>query len=135
MRTRLALVLAAAAFAVAVPAHASTPIGGTPYCATALANAGESDSSSCTTQGPAPVACRGCGVRRTVDVVVATGAVAATLTCDGAVVYGPVPVAGPAGHAEFGVWGGYDCALRLTSTQAGTSAVGTSSGSYVVDVE
>lgn len=128
MRTRI--VLAATLFAAAaatIPAHASAML--TPYCATNLHNAAAGASASCSTQGPPPVECSSCGVRRTVDIVVATGSVDATLLCDGTTYR--THVDGP-GKGEIGIWGGLNCTATLTATADGTSAAATSTASYVI---
>lgn len=130
MRPRLALaaVLFTAMMAAAVPAHASSPVV-SPDCATALHDAAAGTSASCGTQGPPPVECNGCGVRRTVDVVVTTGAVDATLVCDGLTYR--THVDGP-GTGSTGTWGGLNCTLTLTATADGTIAAATSTASYVI---
>ena len=117
-----------AATAVAVPAHAASAVL-SPDCATALHNAAAGTSSSCATQGPPPVACNGCGVRRSVEVVVTTGSVDATLVCDG-LTYA-THVDGP-GTGSTGAWGGQNCMLTLTATADGTTAAATSTASYVI---
>ena len=135
MRRRL--VLAAALFAatavplfVALPAQATAPaVVLAPDCATALHNAAFGTSSSCSTQGPPPVACYGCGVRRSVEVVVTTGSVDASLLCDG-LTYA-THVDGP-GTGSTGAWGGQNCTLTLTATADGTTAAATSTASYVI---
>ena len=130
MRTRLALAAATlfAPIAAALPAHASAAL--TPYCATTLPNAATGVSSSCATQGPPPVACMGCGVRRTVNVVVAKGAADVKLVCDGYAY--STHVDGP-GTGSLGVWGGQNCVATLTATADGTSAAATSTASYVIE--
>jgi len=135
MRPRLAsLAVPAAALlaatVTALPAHATAV--GSPDCATALKNAAIGVSSSCSTQGPPGVACRGCGVRRTVDVVVATGRADATLVCDG-LTYS-THVDGP-GTGSIGIWGGQNCTATLTATADGTNAVATSTASYVIEID
>ena len=132
MRRRLAApaALAAGLFAAAVaavPAHASAVLS--PDCATTLRNAAAGMSSSCTTQGPPPVECNGCGVRRSVEVVVATGRADATLVCDGLTYR--THVDGP-GTGSTGAWGGQNCTLTLTATANGTIAAATSTASYVI---
>ena len=130
MRSRLALaaVLFTAVAMAAVPAQASSAVG-SPDCATTLQNAAGGTSSSCGTQGPPPVACSGCGVRRTVDVVVTAGGVDATLVCDGLTYR--THVDGP-GKGSTGAWGGLNCTLTLTATVDGTIAAATSTASYVI---
>ena len=131
MRPRF--VIAATLFAAAaatVPAHASAVL--TPYCATSLHNAATGASATCFTQGPPPVECSSCGVRRTVDIVVATGAVDATLVCDG-LTY-KTHVDGP-GTGSVGTWGGQNCSATLTATADGTTAAATSTASYEIIVE
>ena len=132
MRPRLALATVSAslfaAIATAVPAHAASAVL-TPDCATALHDAAAGVSSSCSTQGPPPVECMGCGVRRTVNIVVATGRVDATLLCDG-LTYA-THVDGP-GTGTIGVWGGQNCTATLTATADGTIAAATSTASYVI---
>lgn len=118
-----------AATAAAVPSYASSPVGGLPDCATTLQNAAAGVSSSCGTQGPPPVECSGCGVRRTVDVAVTKGSADATLICDG-LTYS-THVEGP-GTGTVGAWGGLKCTLTLTSTADGTVAAATSTASYVL---
>src|SRR4051812_29725929 len=119
MRPRLALAAVLfAATAAAVPAHAATVSSPpatmlSPDCATTLQNAAAGISSSCTTQGPPAVACNGCGVRRSVEVVVAAGRADATLVCDG-LTYA-THVDGP-GTGSTGAWGGQNCTLTLTAT-------------------
>jgi hypothetical protein len=128
MRPRLALAaVLVAGSAAAIPAHASSLLS--PYCATTLHNAAVGVSSSCATQGPPPVECAGCGVRRTVDIVVTKGAVDASLLCDG-LTY-TTHVDGP-GKGEIGAWGGINCVATITSTADGTIAVATSTASYVI---
>ena len=133
MRPRLARAAALlatslfAATAAAVPSYASSAIS-SPDCATALQNAAAGISSSCSTQGPPPVACNGCGVRRSVEVVVAKGSADATLVCDG-LTYA-THVEGP-GTGSTGAWGGQNCTLTLTATSDGTIAAATSTASYV----
>ena len=133
MRPRLALAAALfaaalfAATATAVPSYASSVLS--PDCATTLQNAAAGVSSSCATQGPPPVACNGCGVRRSVEVVVAKGSAVATLVCDG-LTY-TTRVDGP-GTGSTGAWGGQNCTLTLTATADGTIAAATSSASYVI---
>ena len=136
---RLALLFAAvfaallASTVVAAPSYAATsPVGGLPDCATALTGGAAGASSSCSTQGPPPVACNSCGVFRTVDVVVTVGAADATLVCDGRSY--ATHVAGP-GTGTIGIWGGLSCTLRLTATADGTVAAATSTASYVVSSE
>ena len=134
MRPRLtvAAALSAAALfaatAAAVPSYASSVLS--PDCATTLQNAAAGISSSCATQGPPAVACNGCGVRRSVEVVVATGRADATLVCDG-LTYA-THVDGP-GTGSTGAWGGQNCTLTLTATADGTVAAATSTASYVID--
>ena len=128
MRPRLALAAALfAATAAAVPSHAASTAS--PDCATTLQNAAAGISSSCTTQGPPPVACNGCGVRRSVEVAVTTGRADATLVCDG-LTYA-THVDGP-GTGSTGAWGGQNCTLTLTATADGTIAAATSTASYVI---
>ena len=136
MRRRLALAAALfaataapllVATATAVPAHAAAVVL-SPDCATTLRNAAFGTSSSCATQGPPPVACNGCGVRRTVNVAVTTGGVDATLVCDG--LSYATHVDGP-GTGSIGTWGGINCTLTLTATADGTTAAATSTASYV----
>ena len=122
-------VAAVPAQASAVVAPAQTSPVGAPDCATALRNVATGVSSSCSTQGPPPVACVGCGVRRTVQVVVATGKADATLVCDG-LTY-TTHVDGP-GTGSTGAWGGQSCTLTLTATADGTIAAATSTASYVI---
>jgi len=132
MRPRLALaaVLVAASAAAIPSAHAANSLL-TPYCATNLHNAAAGASASCATQGPPPVECVNCGVVRTVDIVVAKGAVDATLFCDNGLINTTTHVDGP-GRGQISVWGGYNCTTTLTATADGTTAVATSTGSYVV---
>ena len=129
--TRARLAVAASLFTAltmaAVPAHASSAVV-SPDCATTLADVASGMSSSCGTQGPPPVACNGCGVRRTVDVVVTAGSVDATLLCDGLTYR--THVDGP-GTGSTGAWGGLNCTLTLTATADGTVAAATSTASYV----
>lgn len=125
-RLTLAAVLSAGA-AAAIPSHASAVLS--PDCATALHNAATGVSASCSTQGPPPVECDGCGVQRTVDIVVAKGSVDATLVCDG-LTYS-THVDGP-GKGSIGIWGGINCTATLTATADGTSAAATSTASYVI---
>jgi hypothetical protein len=132
MRSRLALVAAlfTALFAAtpAVPSYAATALG-SPDCAATLQNAAAGISSSCATQGPPPVACNSCGVRRSVEVAVTTGRADATLVCDG-LTYA-THVDGP-GTGSTGAWGGQNCTLTLTATADGTIATATSTASYVI---
>ena len=129
MRPRLALAAATffAASAAAVPAHASSVLS--PDCATTLQNAAAGVASSCSTQGPPGVACNGCGVWRSVEVVVTKGSADARLVCDG-LTYS-THVDGP-GTGATGTWGGQNCTLTLMSTADGTIAAGTSTASYVI---
>ena len=133
MRRLLALAAAlfAAVFAVtavAAPSYASSAIS-SPDCATTLQNAAVGVSSSCSTQGPPPVECMGCGVRRTVDIVVTKGSADAKLVCDGWPT--TTHVDGP-GTGTIGVWGGQNCTLTLTAAADGTIAAATSTASYVI---
>ena len=129
MRTRLALAAVLfGATAAAVPSFASTAITG-PDCATNLHDAAAGTSASCSTQGPPPVECVNCGVRRTVDIVVTKGSVDATLLCDGATY--TTHVDGP-GKGQIGIWGGLNCTATLTATADGTIAAATSTGSYEI---
>jgi hypothetical protein len=114
------------ATATAVPANASAVLS--PDCATTLQNVAAGVSSSCATQGPPPVECMGCGVRRTVNVVVTKGSADVKLVCDG-LTYS-THVDGP-GTGTTGAWGGLNCTLTLTATADGTIAAGTSTASYV----
>lgn len=133
---RLATLLAAlfaallATAATAVPSYAATTTSAAllPYCATALPGSPSGASSSCATQGPAAVACMGCGVRRTVDIVVTAGRVDAKLVCDG-LTYS-THVDGP-GTGTIGAWGGQNCTATLTAAADGTVAAATSTASYV----
>jgi len=127
MRSRLALAatLVAPAF-IAVPVHAQSIAS--PYCATTLHNAAVGVSSSCATQGPPPVACNGCGVRRTVNVVVTKGGTDVTLLCDGLAYRTHVDAPNT---GSVGAWGGLNCTTTLTSTADGTIAAATSTASYV----
>ena len=127
----LASALLAAVFAVtalAAPSYASSAIS-SPDCTTTLANAAAGASSSCGTQGPPPVECMGCGVRRTVDIAVAKGSADVKLICDGWPT--TTHVDGP-GTGTIGVWGGQNCVLTLTATADGTIAAATSTASYVI---
>ena len=129
MRARFALAAALLAAPVAaLPSHAS-PVTLTPDCATTLHNAATGVSSSCSTQGPPPVACNSCGVRRTVNIVVTKGGVDATLVCDG-LTYA-THVDGPE-TGSIGAWGGLNCTATLTATADGTVAAATSTASYVI---
>ena len=132
LATLLVAVLAAlfASTLVAAPSYASSPVSAAllPDCATALPAGAAGASSSCATQGPPGVACMGCGVRRTVDVVVTAGRADATLLCDGRAT--AIHVDGP-GTGTFGIWGGQNCTLTLTATADGTIAAATSTASYV----
>lgn len=129
MRPRLALAAAGlfASAAVSIPAHASATL--LPDCATNLHNAAAGESASCSTQGPPPVECSSCGVRRTVDIVVTKGAVDASLLCDGYTYR--THVDGP-GTGSIGIWGGLNCTATLTATVDGTIAAATSTASYVI---
>jgi hypothetical protein len=120
-----------ASTAAAVPSYASSPVSPAllPDCATALPGAAAGVSSSCATQGPPPVACNGCGVRRAVQVVVTAGRADVRLVCDG-LTYA-THVDGP-GTGSTGAWGGQNCTLTLTATADGTIATATSTASYVV---
>lgn len=130
MRARFVLTTTLfAAVGPAIPSQAAAPPTVSPDCATTLANAAAGASSSCTTQGPPPVECSTCGVRRTVDIVVATGSVDATLICDGFSY--STHVDGP-GTGTIGIWGGQNCTATLTATADGTSAAATSTASYVI---
>lgn len=133
MRPRLALAaVLLAGTAVSLPAHASNPVSSatlTPYCATNLHNANTGASASCSTQGPPPVECSSCGVRRTVDIVVAKGGVDAALVCDGSTYRTHVDAPNT---GQIGIWGGLNCTATLTATVDGTTAVATSTASYVI---
>ncbi|HEX8003425.1 MAG TPA: hypothetical protein VF519_12095 [Mycobacteriales bacterium] len=127
MRALLAPALLAVAAALpAAPAGAAAPP--VPTCATFLAAAASGASSSCYTEGLPPMGNNSFGAYRTVYVVVAGGAVQATLSCSGG---GPSGSATVTSTASFGGWGGGVCTLTLTALQAGTSAVATSIGTYV----
>jgi hypothetical protein len=132
MRPRLALpatvfvATLVAMSAAALPAQASSVVI-SPDCATSLQNAAAGTAASCSTQGPPPVECNGCGVRRTVDVVVVTGRVDATLVCDG--LSSTTHVDGP-GTGSIGTWGGQNCTLTIAATADGTTATATSTASY-----
>jgi hypothetical protein len=134
MRPRSAIaasLFAAALFggaAAAAPSYASSVLA-SPDCATSLQNAATGVSSSCSTQGPPPVECSTCGVRRSVEVVVTKGSADATLVCDG-LTYS-TQVDGP-GTGETGAWGGQHCTLTLTATADGTIAAATSTASYEI---
>lgn len=134
MRSRLAVaaaLFAGSLFAVtaaATPSYASSAIS-SPDCATTLQNAAAGISSSCSTQGPPPVACNGCGVRRSIEVVVTKGSADVKLVCDG-LTYS-THVDGP-GTGTTGAWGGLNCTLTLTATADGTIAAATSTASYVI---
>ena len=132
MRSRLALAAALfAGIATAAPSHAAIWL---PYCTARLANADAGASGGCHTEGPPPLGCYPCGVRRTVDITVATGGLDATLTCDG-YVYGPVHVDtvayGGTGRGQIAIWGGQSCDVRLVATVNGTTASAVSYYSYV----
>jgi hypothetical protein len=129
MRLRLALVLAAAAAVPALPASAAIY----PVCATKLVNADNGVIASCPTKGPGPLGNRNVYVTRTMTVEVATGSVNATLACDGAT-FGPYTV--DAGHtATRTIDGGNNCTVSLTSLADGTSATGTSTFSFVINID
>lgn len=125
-RLLVAGAVAVAAAATALPAAAAIQ----PWCATRLVDAAAGTSAYCATQGPQPLGNRNVGVYRTVTVEVASGGVDATLACDG-LPPRTVPVSGPQ-PVQFGQWGGYSCTLTLTSVIAHTSAVATSTYSYVI---
>ena len=110
----------------AAVASAASPVI-SPDCVATLQNAASGISSSCSTQGPPPVECNGCGVRRSVEVVVTTGRADAKLVCDG-LTYS-THVDGP-GTGSTGAWGGQNCTLTLTATADGTVAAATSTASY-----
>ena len=134
MRPRHALAAALlAATAAVVPynaavAYAASPVM-SPDCVATLQNAASGISSSCSTQGPPPVACNGCGVRRSVEVVVTTGRADATLVCDG-LTYA-THVDGP-GTGSTGAWGGQNCTLTLTAMPTAPSAAAASASGWVV---
>jgi hypothetical protein len=129
MRLRLALVLAAAAAVPALPAHAAIY----PVCATKLVNATTGTVASCPTKGPGPLGNRNVYVTRTMTVEVATGSVDATLTCDG-YTFGPYTVA--AGETKVRtIAGGNSCTVSLTALAEGTSATGTSTFSFVINID
>jgi hypothetical protein len=132
-RHLLALTVVAAAVAPALPASATTPIGGLPYCATALVNGGNGSAVNCPTLGPPPLGNRNVGVYRTMRVAVATGSAAATLSCDGTTL-GPYDVT-PTTPLETGGWGGQVCNARVVATTDGTTAVVTSTYSYVINLD
>jgi hypothetical protein len=125
-RLLVAVATLVAAAATALPASAAIY----PVCATRLVDAAAGITASCPTQGPQPLGNRNVGVWRTVTVEVASGGVDATLACDG-LPPRTVPVSGPQ-PVQFGQWGGYSCMLTLASVIAHTTAVATSTYSYVI---
>jgi hypothetical protein len=129
MRLRLALVLAAAAAVPALPASAAVY----PVCATKLVDAAAGVTASCPTKGPGPLGNRNVYVTRTMTVEVATGQVDASLTCDG-VDHGHFPVA--AGETKVQtITGGNSSTVALTALKDGTSATGTSTFSFVINLD
>ncbi len=120
MRT---LLLVPALALAALPAHAADPLF---VCATHLDLAATGTSTSCATKGPGPLGNKDVAVRRTATVAVATGAVDATLTC-GSASTGPVHVTST---AMLNLWDSA-CVVTLTATSDGTTAVATSTFSFV----
>jgi hypothetical protein len=119
------LAVAAAAVASAMPAQSAI----LPHCTTRLVAAATGDQAACSTQGPAPLGNCCVSVRRTMRIEVANGAVNASLTCDGqpaqtAYVTAVLP-------AEINRNGGYSCSARIVAAVPDTSAVVTSTFSYV----
>lgn len=132
---RLAAAAALAVLAGAVPASATnvTQQIVTEECATTLTNAPAGTAASCRTLGPPPLGNHNVGVFRTARIVVASGAVNASLTCDNQAPQ--TTVATPTTPGQIGRWGGYDCTLRLVAAGDGTTAVGTSTYSYVINLD
>jgi hypothetical protein len=117
------LLLVPALALVAVPAHAADPLQ---VCTTNLRLAPAGTSASCATKGPGPIGNKDVGVLRTATVVVAGGAVDATLTCGGSST-GPVHVTTTAMLSQWDS----ACVVSLTATVDGTTAVATSTFSFV----
>jgi hypothetical protein len=131
MRARHLLALTAAAMAFsALPASATTPLQILPDCETHLVNAAAGAVANCPTQGPPGLGNRNVAVLRTVRVAVANGSVDASLTCDGHE-FGHSTVAVGAPY-ELSVWGGNSCNVAIAALTGSTTAVATSTYSYVI---
>lgn len=128
MRTRLALALAATAAVAtsAVPAQAAIY----PWCTTRLVDAAAGANAYCYTKGPGALGNRNVAVRRTMNIAVTEGSVDAYLTCDNMTPLYTVVDAGETG--SLATWGGNDCVGRLVSRVDGTTAVATSTFSFVI---
>jgi hypothetical protein len=120
MRLLLPLALAAA---VSAPAHAVSP---TFVCTAALTDAAAGTTSSCATSGPGPLGNKDVAVRRTATIVVAHGAVDATLDC-GSSSTGTVHVTTT---TSLNAWDSA-CLVTITATTGDTTAVATSTFSFV----
>lgn len=134
MTPRLALAAAlCVTAATALPSHAQAI--DTPYCVAKLPAASAGDTSSCHTEGPPPLGCVQCGQVRNVYVVVASGAVDATLACglyfsttwhvDASQVADTLTIQG----------GGQTCTVTLVATSDLTNAVAVSEGHYTFEQE
>lgn len=115
-----------AAAATAVPASAAIH----PVCATRLVDAATGASAYCPTQGPPPLGNRNVALRRTMTIEVAAGAVDATLDCDNRTPL-TTRVSGPVAQS-LNMWGGYDCTATVVAVVDHTTAVATSTFSYVI---
>lgn len=130
-----ATVVAAVPLAVVLPgtAHAGAAELGLPDCVVVLAHAHAGLSAECVTLGPRPmVTTTATGILRSVYVTAETGAIEATLRCDGSAPLTEVVVA--PGTRSFGTWGGHLCTLTLTALAHGTNGVGVSHGFYAATV-
>ncbi|MDQ1712522.1 MAG: hypothetical protein QOE45_1972 [Frankiaceae bacterium] len=129
MRIRLALLTLATAAVSAVPASATAAT--TQVCAVHLVNVAAGTPTSCSTKGPGPLGNRDVAVRRTMTVEVLAGAVDATLTCGTEVrslhVSGPVP--------QFASAWDSACTVALVAAEPNTTAVATSTFSFVITLE
>jgi hypothetical protein len=128
MRTRLALLALATVGATAVPASAME----SPVCTANLVNAAKNAATGCATKGPGPLGNRSVFVRRTVTVEVAAGTADVTLTCGSAV--HAAHVSGPQPRLLTDDGGG-DCRVDLVAGDDNTTAVITSTFSFVIILE
>jgi hypothetical protein len=131
MRARLVPLLAVAAATLTIPAASGAAI--LPHCSTRLVNAAAGTTAACSTLGPEPLGNRSVGVYRTMRIEVVNGAVNATLACDNQTpqtryVTAVLP-------AEISRWGGNSCTATIVAAVDGTTAVVTSSYSYVITLD
>jgi hypothetical protein len=127
---RIALLAAAAVAAVStVPASAMSSY----VCTTNLVNAAAGTvAPGCTTQGPGPLGNKDVAIRRTVTVEVLAGAVDATLTCSGQTV--SAHVSGPQPQL-LNAWDDRSCAVTMVAAEPNTTAVATSTFSFVITLQ